>query len=268
MIHWQLQHWEDLPSELRQGVIETLLTPDETTQWARLTYAKRRNDWLLGRWTAKLLLQSYLQEQTQESVPMTALSIRNEADGSPYCTIGRTVAQPAERLPVSLSISHSHGVAFCAITQAQSPALCSVGADIEWIETRASGFVGDYFSPAENEFIHQFAGQFSNHSQDHNQDHIQNYAQNLHQYSNHYDLFVTAIWSAKEAVLKAEREGLRIDTKSVECIPSALQLDDEQWRPFSIRLDAVREPRFAAPARWSGWWRTYQNFVMSLVVKN
>jgi phosphopantetheinyl transferase len=58
---------------------------------------------LLGRWTAKNLVQRYVTQTTGETVALDAIFIGADADGAPY------VARGEGRLPVSLSISHSHG---------------------------------------------------------------------------------------------------------------------------------------------------------------
>jgi phosphopantetheinyl transferase len=64
----------------------------------------------------------------------------------------------------------------------------------------------------------------------------------------------TVVWSAKEAVMKALGEGLRIPAKSVEVAPENGP-DDGLWRPFS-----ARGPRAET---WAGWWRREGPFVLA-----
>ena len=139
---------------------------------------------------------------------------------------------------VSLSISHSAGVAFCALTD---QAGCRLGADIEHIEPREMSFVADFFTAAEMQSV-ALAPEPLRAS------------------------LVTAIWSGKEAVLKAIREGLRSDPRAVECMIEPLPLPVNQWQPFTIRTDPVREPIFAPLKSWQGWWRSYQGYILTMVV--
>ncbi|MBE2224326.1 MAG: 4-phosphopantetheinyl transferase family protein, partial [Anaerolineae bacterium] len=77
---------------------------------------------------------------------------------------------------------------------------------------------------------------------------------------------VTAVWSAKEAVLKALHLGLTVDTRSVACLLDVGEERPLTWTPFPIHCDDTRLPQAAPPL--TGWWRTYENFVLTLVVKN
>jgi phosphopantetheinyl transferase (holo-ACP synthase) len=77
---------------------------------------------------------------------------------------------------------------------------------------------------------------------------------------------VTAVWSAKEAVLKALHLGLTVDTRSVACMIEPLGERPLTWTPFTIHCDNTKLAQ-TAPAL-TGWWRTYENFVLTLVVKS
>ncbi len=77
---------------------------------------------------------------------------------------------------------------------------------------------------------------------------------------------VTAIWSAKEAILKALRTGLRLDTRTIQCLmPVTLPVTDE-WQVFAPEI-----PDELAPgATWQGWWRRplqHPDFILTLVIK-
>ncbi|MGL4648825.1 MAG: 4'-phosphopantetheinyl transferase family protein [Caldilineaceae bacterium] len=227
MIHWLIQPGASLPADAEEA-----LGPIEGATYARFTLPKRRSDWLLGRHTAKQLVQQAL-AQAGQTVALTEVEIVADGDGAPV------VWRVGERLPLCLSISHSHNTAFCALMEQSNPGE-SLGADIEFIEPRDTAFVADFFTAREQAQIAAAPPEAR-------------------------DRLVTATWSAKEAVLKALREGLRIDTKLVECFfdnPA-----DDAWTPYTIVINpALNHPR--AGGRWSGWWRTQDRFVLTLAERS
>ena len=79
------------------------------------------------------------------------------------------------------------------------------------------------------------------------------------------DVAVTAVWSAKEAVLKALHLGLTVDTRSVACLLEPVEERPLTWTPFMVQCDGSRLPK--PPPRLIGWWRTYNDFVLTLVVQ-
>src|SRR5262245_45476038 len=210
MIHWLLQSTSDHPY-LAHGVAPAgLLSDSEQARLAALKIDKRRRDWLLGRWTAKGLIQSYVERQTGLRVPLDELIVGSCPDGAPYLSLGR--GSWSAHLPLNLqsaicnlqlSISHSGGRAFCALVENGS-----IGADIERIEPRDWQFVEDYFSDDEVLQVRQAPAE-------------------------QYATLITAIWSAKEAALKALRQGLTVDTRSVSCYFPALETAND-WIAFEI----------------------------------
>lgn len=112
---------------------------------------------------------------------------------------------------------------------ALGPAGARLGVDLERVEARPAGFLADWFTDAEQAFVALAAAP---------------------------PLAATLVWSAKEAVMKALREGLRIPAKAVEVAPETGPADGA-WRPFS-----ARGPREAS---WSGWWRADEAFVLASV---
>lgn len=148
------------------------------------------------------------------------MAILASASGAPEAFV---LGQPAA---VVLSLTHSHGVAVAAL----GPAGIRLGVDLEAVEERAPGFLGDWFTPAEQAFVAEAAGEQA--------------------------LAGTLVWSAKESVMKALREGLRIPPKAVEVAPGRGP-SDGRWRPFGAR----------GPGRedWRGWWRADSGFVLSVV---
>ena len=254
-IRWLVQSMEDAPD-----VTEAWLGAQETARLAGLTLSKRRRDWLLGRWTAKRLLQSVLAEEEQAPLPLTSIAIDNDPDGAPFAA--RAEGDHLWRLPVSLSISHSHGVALCAAADLRWTPSVTVGADIEFVEPRARSFVHDFFAPEEIELLARVEGEDGEQKS--------GFLEKPDFYWTDYDGLATAIWSGKEAALKALRTGLRVDTRAVICLIEPPLHMNNDWTPFAIRF--AERPALAAAreAAWSGWWRrmeAWPGFVMTMVAR-
>jgi len=228
-IRWLVQSIEDAPD-----AAETWLNPREVARLEELTVEKRRRDWLLGRWTAKRLLQSMLAEEGQEPLPLAALVIDNDPDGAPFAA--RADGGDLWRLPVSLSISHSGDHAFSALWAGPDVA---VGADIERIEPRAEALVTTFFAPEEIDLIRQTP-------------------------LARRDMLVTTIWSAKEAALKALRLGLRADTRRIVWLPSVFHPLSTGWAPVDIRCDPALLPGDPTFFALSGWWRIQGDYALTL----
>ncbi len=267
MIHWLIQSLDDCPDALHAGGRFDWLNDEERQRSSSFKVEKRRRDWLLGRWTAKNLVQRFLRETTSQEWPLDQIAISADADGAPYASTQHQLVSGEEqqqRLPLSLSISHSHGMAFCTIVResdehddlrypnddsrhaddagasAQRTGHFTVGADIETIEQRAASFVADFFTLAEQERINAAPA------------HLR-------------DTLATAIWGAKEAVLKALREGLRIDTRRVTCHVDMGQVAPEEWTPFVVEMDEQLRADF--PGSWSAWWRVQNGFTLAIALK-
>lgn len=181
-----------------------------------MRFPKRRGDWLLGRWVARRAL--VLSGFAARDADVAVLA---SGSGAPEAFV---LGRPAG---VALSLTHSHGVAVAAV----APAGARLGVDLEAIEERAPAFVGDWFTRAEQSFVATSgAGEGA--------------------------LASTLVWSAKESVLKALREGLRIPPKAVEVDP-VRGGSDGSWRPLAARGPGEEE--------WRGWWRAEGGFVLSVV---
>ena len=238
MIHWLIQEAQAHPELVDGG---HMLHANEQARLATFKTEKRRQDWLLGRWTAKRLIQDVLWRQTGQLLALPEIEVRNGRRGDPIVSgyLSRMNGQlPVKELDslVTLSVSHAHGHAFCALVERPS---WPIGADLEWIERRSEAFVADYFTAAEQERVSQAEGTMR-------------------------DVLVTAVWSAKEAVLKALHLGLTVDTRCVECLLPPVAERPFAWTPFTIDCEDGRLPQPAPPL--TGWWRVWANFVLTLVV--
>lgn len=224
MIHWLVQ---SVPVAVP---VERVLSSAEYAVFAGLSNTKRQQDWLLGRWTAKNLVQRVIMHGGGPPLPLTAITVHNDDTGAPVVTAPGYV-------DLSLSISHSHGRALCAVVEARGWPL---GADLELIETRSPHFFADFFNAEERLLVDRIGHE-------------------------RRDMLVTAIWSAKEAVLKALHLGLRVDTRAVMCLIDAEKYAESAWIPFEVDIDRRQLGRDVPSL--SGWWRTDDGFVLTLVCR-
>jgi 4'-phosphopantetheinyl transferase len=241
MIHWLLQSLDDCPEIAGAKAPAGLLCGQEQKRLSTLKIEKRRRDWLLGRWTAKHLVQGYLAATEGVTPALDAIRIANEEDGSPFCELVGA-DKPGRRLPLSLSISHSHGYSLCALCHEseRSDVTWSLGCDIEWIERREQSFVNDFFTAQEARDV-------------------------MGTPADRRDCRVTSIWSAKEAVLKSLRTGLRIDTRRLNCAFSPLDLVATEWTPLVVTVDSELAAQF--PGNWYAWWQVQAGFVLTMALR-
>lgn len=205
----------------------SLLAPPEVAYLATLRAPKRRHDWLLGRRVAKRLIHAVLVAQMGSAPPLNEIVVARHPDGWPRVSLPTPMNVP----PLTLSISHSRDRAFCACTWGETQPL---GCDIEAIEPRSPGFVADYFTAGERALMAAAA-------------------------EDQHATLANAIWSGKEAALKAIRRGLAEDTRLVTCLPSPSDIEDG-WRPLIYRWEVT--DRDLPPL--VGRWREAEGYVMTL----
>jgi len=200
-----------------------------------MRFAKRRADWRLGRWTAKCALSVILD---MPAYPLfRKIEIRAAPSGAPEVLVD---SQPAA---VTISLSHRAGIAACAV------AISSVkmGCDLEMIEPRSDAFVADYFTLEEQAlFAHASAPE--------------------------RDRLLALLWSGKESALKALREGLRLDTRSVIVIPCAASFELNGWSELRVRYTGGRDAggrysgdRHSGDQVFHGWWQHADGIVRTVV---
>jgi 4'-phosphopantetheinyl transferase len=232
--YWLSRSAAELPGGASDGCLDGLLNAAEQERWRGFVSDKRRGDWLLGRWTAKLLLQSVLAEKTGWRAPLDRLVIAQEESGRPYLQLSDW--PPLwQRCLICLSISHSAGRAFCALTIGTG---WQVGADIELVAPRRPAFVADYFVPAEQALLATSPPDCR-------------------------DALTNAIWSGKEAALKMIGLGLRLDSRDVLCLPEPPLSAASRWWSMPVHL---KSDNGATAGPLSGWWRLHEDYVYTLVI--
>ncbi len=113
------------------------LTAPELERLHTMRFPKRRDDWRLGRWTAKRAVAAYL------GTAMPVIEIRSAPSGAPEVWIADAPA------PLTISLSHRAGVALCALAEPDT----GLGCDLEVVEERSSGFLTDYFTAEEQALV-------------------------------------------------------------------------------------------------------------------
>ena len=201
-----------------------------------LRIPKRRADWRLGRWTAKRAVSICLNTPGNFK-GLAGIEIRAAATGAPEVFLDN---KPAA---VSISLSHSNGTALCAV----APPGTDLGCDLEAIEPRSDAFVADYFTSDEQALIARASA------------------------ADRFRL-LALFWSAKESALKALREGLRLDTRSVtvdllESVPPSAP-DEMATAPTFTQCRSIWRPlevHCASGQVFQGWWGQRGNLLQTVV---
>ena len=212
-----------------------------------LRFEPRRRDWLRGRRAAKEAIARVLRERWGAAPPLADIAVEPGPGGAPGARLAREAAAaggfaPGQRLPVAVSISHRAGAVFCVAAAADEVAGL-LGADLELLEPRSAAFLSDFLSDEERAAC-AAPGRA---------------AQSM----------ASVVWGAKEAVLKALRLGLTVDTRSLVCLPgdapapeAGLLADGEVWR--TCRL--LKSPPGAGSVAMACLWRTRGPFVQTLAL--
>jgi 4'-phosphopantetheinyl transferase len=213
------------------------LSARERDQLNTMHFAKRRADWLLGRWTAKLAVAACFSLPT-DLRSLTAIELRPAPSGAPEVFLGNRWT------PIAISLSHRAGRAICAVSAAPG----DLGCDLEVVEPHSDAFIADYFAPEERALVARASA-----------------ADRL--------WLVTLLWSAKESALKALRAGLRLDTQSVIVTPfdrlwnpteigtrsdhAAQRADGQRWQ--ALRVCHLPNQTFL------GWWQQSGDLLRTVV---
>ena len=193
LVTWWLARGEDqLPP------VGEWLTPSEHSRAAGMRYAKRRTDFLLGRWTLKLAVARAL-GWPDDAGGLARVEARPAPSGAPRLYVdGRLTAR-------AVSLTDRAGCAVCLVAAGAG----KVGCDVEIVEPRSDAFVRDYLTEPERRAV-AAAGPGR-------------------------DKAANLIWSAKESALKVLETGLRRDTRSVEVTLAELDPPEGIWSPLEVR---------------------------------
>lgn len=224
---------------------DSWLKPMEREVQERFRFRKRRDEWRLGRWTAKSCIAAYL---GMPRVPqeLCRVEIRSRSSGAPFAVVQGKGAS------VAISLTHRAGKAMCAVAPSEE----AIGCDLELVEPRSAAFLSDYFTPDEQALVERTS--------------VDKRA-----------LILNLLWSAKESALKALHLGLRVDTRSVKVCPIA-KVDRLWLQSYPIPLSDVAsnsneanclmwqplQVEFGAKLAFVGWWALSDAFVRTVVLNS
>lgn len=203
-----------------------------------MRFPKRRADWRLGRWTAKLAVAACLKLPT-DILAFADIEVLAAPSGAPEVFVQN---RPAD---IAISLSHRDGIALCVV----APAEANFGCDLEAIEPHSSAFIADYCTSEEQALITQTPVE-------------------------RRDLLVCLIWSGKESALKALHMGLRLDARSVcvrpadyLCEPGGEERQELCGEDITTNPDGWRSLRVhcASGPVYGGWWRVQDQKVRTMV---
>jgi len=219
-VYWLEQNQADLPAHF------AWLSRSEADRFQTFHFAKRRMDWLLGRWTGKLAVATHL-GLSHDDATLRDIEIVAAPSGAPEIFVS------GKLLDIAVSLSHSGDAGVCALSNSGR----ALGCDLEQIEPRGELFAAEYFTADEQALVGGAAS------------------------DDERWRMVALLWSAKESALKALRAGLRLDTRCVRVIlepytmgPSGTERD---WLPLRVH--------YTAGQLFRGWWRESGNLVQTLV---
>ena len=192
-----------------------------------MRFTKRRNEYLLRRWVGKRTVAARVGLDTDEA-SLARIEVLNRITGAPYVLIEGSEA------PWEISLSDRAGCAVALIGPVGSGARGTLGIDLEIVERRSEGFITDFLTRAEQDWVRGAAAQDPRLGQD--------AATNL-------------VWSAKESALKVLHLGLRADTRWVE-VTLRSDARGDGWARFTVvwRGDHVIR----------GWWRRDGAYVLTV----
>ncbi len=261
MIHWALQAnagWAAAPPgatpfETRHPA--AALTAAERARFDALHVPRRRAEWLLGRTAAKSVVAQALRDAIPRAWPPEALEIASAPSGMPFARLAPEAEPvagfaPGDRLPVTITISHTAGHALCAAawtapSPGEAPLPRALGVDLALVEHRSPGFVETFFTDGEQRWVHAAPWW-------------------------ERDVRANLVWCAKEAVLKALGLGLTVDTRALELRADAGAADPAEWPlapaepPWSPFTMACSAAAVAGGAVVRGVWRTFPGFLGAL----
>ena len=223
-VHWLARGLDAVPAG------ESWLSAGERERLAAMRFAKRRTEFLVSRFAAKLTIAGALDRPTDDLTTLAGIEIRRKPTGAPAAFVD---GQPAE---LAMSQTDRADWAVCVVRRDPHVAL---GCDLELVEPRSPGFVQDYLTEREQATIAA---------------------------SSDADLLANLLWSAKESALKVLETGLRRDTRSVEVSlgadgdgadGSSVAKGSGGWHPLEVRP--------VEGGVFPGWWQRWGAFLLTVV---
>jgi 4'-phosphopantetheinyl transferase len=199
------------------------LSQVEKKRLSQMRFARRRQSFQLGRWAIKQLLRMH---PTCADRPSASITIANHSAGGPFVQIGD------RDLDGCISISHRENEAVSAMVIDPGVA---VGIDLELVEERGRSFVEDFFTSKESNQIDLLPEEEKS-------------------------VAVTRTWSAKEAVLKALKVGLHVDSRAVSINQSQRASRKDGWRMLDASGPALENCACRV------WWRSSGQYVLTLAI--
>lgn len=262
MIHWALQAnagWAAPQGATPFDAVHpaAALTVAERARLDELRVAKRRAEWLLGRLAAKSVVAQALRDAIPGAWPPEALEIASAPSGMPYARLAPEAVpvasfRPGERLPVTVTVSHTAGHALCAASwcapSSGGGVARALGADLGVVEPRSPAFLETFFTDAEQRWV-RAAPWWER------------------------DVRANFVWCAKEAALKALGVGLTVDTRALECraepgaadpVEWPLAPAEHAWSPFTAACSSSLVP---GGETIRGIWQRLPGFVAALAVR-
>jgi 4'-phosphopantetheinyl transferase len=216
-IMWWLAHGQsDTPTTYER------LSAHERSHLDSVRYTKRRDEYITRRWTAKQAIATVL-DIGRTPDELTRIEIRHRESGAPCVQLDGTM------LDVDVSMTGRSGWAVGVVGPLGVTTPGTVGIDLEVVEPRSALFVADYFTAAERAFVARLPAE-------------------------RFDETANLIWSAKEAAVKVQQVGLRVDTRTVDV---DLHGDTEVDGWVAMTVSGVDGPM-------PGWWRRSGVFVLTI----
>jgi phosphopantetheinyl transferase (holo-ACP synthase) len=184
------------------SIARRYLAASERPAWAAMA-EPRRVAWLLGRVAAKAAVARHLAGQNPSELDPIRILIDNDRHGCPIVGVAGT-GSATRGLRVSIAHKPSAAVALAATLPEPSPAPGGVGIDIEAVDVRSTTFERTVLSAAER---------------------------SLRRGEEDRDVWLTRLWTVKEAAAKATGLGLR-------------------GRPRDFEIDGVAGAAFRCRRRW------------------
>jgi 4'-phosphopantetheinyl transferase len=213
-MQWLARGEGELPQD------DAWLAPAEAARLARMRFTKRRTEYRLRRWAGK---QAVAAVAGLDPTPdrLAGIQVLNRPTGAPYVLVD------GEPIGVDVSLTDRAGWAVCLIGSPGG----AVGVDLEVVEPRSEGFVSDFLTVPEIDFVRSLPTELER------------------------DAAANLLWSAKESALKVLRTGLRADTRSVQVRLDGARRPDG-WAALDVEATGGR--------RFPGWWRRDGVFVLTV----